>query len=99
MDTRRAIDSIEVLDECFVPDICIDRYLWALYQRAPKQDSISVQEQRKVAVRKRGRLVTVTKTSTRLADEDFSWKESKAAEKAHMATVDYWSEGWIGLSS
>jgi hypothetical protein len=89
MDAHRAIESIEVLDECFVPDICIDRYLWALYLRAPKQDSISVQEQRKVAVRKRGRLVTVTKTFTRLADEDFSWKDPKAAEKSHMATVDY----------
>jgi hypothetical protein len=89
MDAHGAIDSIELLDECFVPDICIDRYLWALYQRAPKQDSISVQERRKVAVRKRGRLVTVTKTSTRLADEDFSWKDPKAAEKVHMATLDY----------
>src|SRR6202012_895929 len=37
----RVIDPIEVFDECFVPDICIDRYLWALYQRAPKEDSIS----------------------------------------------------------
>lgn len=89
IEVQRAIDSIEVLDECFVPDICIDRYLWALYQRAPKQDSISVQERRKVAVRKRGRLVTVTKTFTRLADEDFSWKDPKAAEKTHMTMVDY----------
>jgi D-alanyl-D-alanine carboxypeptidase len=89
VDAHRAMDSIEVLDECFVPDICIDRYLWALYERAPKQDSISVHERRRVAVRKKGRLVTVTKTFTRLADEDFSWKDPKAAEGARMPMVNY----------
>jgi hypothetical protein len=89
VDAHQPIDSTEILDECFVPDICIDRYLWALYQRAPKQDSISVQERRKVAVRKKGRLVTVTKTFTKLADEDFSWKDPKAAERARMPMVDY----------
>src|SRR5690242_12116032 len=30
------VSSTEILHECFVPDICIDRYLWALYQRTPK---------------------------------------------------------------
>jgi hypothetical protein len=89
VDAHQPIDSTEILDECFVPDICIDRYLWALYQRAPKQDSISVQERRKVAVRKKGRLVTVTKTFARLADEDFSWKDPKAAERLRMPMVDY----------
>jgi D-alanyl-D-alanine carboxypeptidase len=89
VDADRPVDSIEILDECFVPDICIDRYLWALYQRAPKQDSISVSERRKVAVRKKGRLVTVTKTFTRLADEDFSWKDPKAADRARISMVDY----------
>jgi hypothetical protein len=89
VDAHQPIDSTEILDECFVPDICIDRYLWALYQRAPKQDSISVQERRKAAVRKKGRLVTVTKTFARLADEDFSWKDPKAAERLRMPMVDY----------
>jgi hypothetical protein len=84
-----AAGSIEVLDECFVVDICIDRYLWALYQRTPKEDAIKTQEQRKVAVKKRGRLVTVTKTFTRLADEDFAWKDPKAAEHVGMSMADY----------
>jgi hypothetical protein len=35
-----ALDSTEVLDECLVADNCVDRYLWALYQRTPKEDSI-----------------------------------------------------------
>ncbi len=31
-------DTVAVLDECFVMDACIDRYLWALYQRTAKED-------------------------------------------------------------
>ena len=84
-----AAGSIEVLDECFVVDICIDRYLWALYQRTPKEDAIKTQERRKVTVKKKGRLVTVTKTFTRLADEDFAWKDPKAAEHVGMPMADY----------
>ena len=64
-------------------------YLWALYQRTPKEDAIKTQERRKVTVKKRGRLVTVTKTFTKLADEDFSWKDPKAAEHAGMPMADY----------
>ena len=29
-----------MVDECLVVDICVDRYLWALYQRTPKEDTI-----------------------------------------------------------
>jgi hypothetical protein len=81
--------SIEIVDECLVVDICIDRYLWTLYRRAPKEDSIKVEEQRKVTVKKRGKTRTVTKTFTRLVDEDFAWKDPKAAEKAGMPMTDY----------
>jgi hypothetical protein len=88
-DTRDAVGTIEVLDECFVVDACIDRYLWALYQRTPKQDSVKVEEQRKVTVKKKRKTVTVTRTFTRLVDEDFAWKDPKAAEKIGMAMTDY----------
>jgi hypothetical protein len=88
-EANRDVGSIEVLDECFVVDTCIDRYLWALYRCTPKEDAIKTQERRKVTVRKKGRLVAVTKTFTRLADEDFSWKDPKAAEHAGMPMVDY----------
>ena len=86
---NQAVGSSEVLDECSVVDTCIDRYLWALYQRTPKEDAIKTQEKRKVTVKKGGRLVTVTRTFTTLADEDFSWKDPKAAENAGMPMVDY----------
>ena len=86
---NRAAGSTEVLDECFVVDTCVDRYLWALYQRTPKEDAVKIQEQRKVTVKKRGRLVTVTKTFTTLTDEDFAWKDPKAADHAGMPMADY----------
>jgi hypothetical protein len=85
----RAVGSTEGPDECLAADSCIDRYLWALYQRTPKEDSVKIQEQRKVTVKKKGRLVTVTKTFTTAADEDFSWKDPKAAEHAGMPMPDY----------
>jgi hypothetical protein len=88
-DAKETVSPIEILDECLVADICIDRYLWALYQRTPKVDTIKVHERRKVTVKKRGKMVTVTKSFTRLVDEDFAWKDPKAAEKAGMPMVDY----------
>jgi hypothetical protein len=86
---NRGVDSTEVLDECLVADTCIDRYLWALYQRTPKEDAVKIQNQRKVTVKKRGRLVSVTRTFTTTADEDFSWKDPKAANHFGMPMADY----------
>jgi hypothetical protein len=88
-DAKEAVNSIEILDECLVADICIDRFLWALYQRTPKEDTIKVQERRKVTVKKKGKTVTVTRSFTRLVDADFTWKDPKAAEKAGMPMMDY----------
>jgi hypothetical protein len=88
-DAKEAVSSIEILDECLVAEICIDRYLWALYERTPKMDTIKVHERRKVTVKKRGKTKTVTKSFTRLVDNDFTWKDPKAAEKAGMTMMDY----------
>jgi hypothetical protein len=88
-DAKEAVRSIEILDECLVADICIDRYLWALYQGTPKEDSIKVHERRKVTVKRRGKTVTVTRSFTRLVDDDFAWKDPKAAEKVGMSMMDY----------
>ncbi|SHL22669.1 hypothetical protein SAMN05444159_5367 [Bradyrhizobium lablabi] len=88
-EVKDAVSSIEILDECLVAEICIDRYLWAIYQRTPKEDTIKVHERRKVTVKKRGKTVTVTKSFTKLVDEDFTWKDPKAAEKAGMPMMDY----------
>ena len=86
---RSAAGSDEVLDECYVVDACVDRFLWTLYQRTPKEDAVKEQDQRKVTVKKKGKTVTVTRTVTRVVDEDFAWKDPKAAEHAGMSTMDY----------
>jgi len=88
-DAGQSVSTIEILDECFVVDVCIDRYLWALYQRTPKEDTIKVDDQRKVTVKRKGKLVTVTRTFTKLVDENFAWKDPKAADKAGMTMTDY----------
>jgi hypothetical protein len=88
-DAGEAATSIEIVDECLVVDICVDRYLWTLYRRAPKEDTIKVEEQRQVTVRKKGKTRTVTRSFTTLVDEDFAWKDPKAAEKASMPMTDY----------
>jgi hypothetical protein len=84
-----SVGSTQVFDDCFAADTCVDRYLWAIYQRTPKEDSVRTQERRKVTFRKKGRLVAVTRTFTTVANEDFSWKDPKAAEKARLPLLDY----------
>ena len=88
-DTGDAVRPLEIVDECLVPEICIDQYLWSLYQRTPKRDTIKVEEQRKVTVKKKGKTLTVIEKFTKLVDQDFTWKDPKAAEKASMSLKDY----------
>jgi len=86
---KEAASSIETPDECLVAEICIDRYLWSVYQRTPKVDTIKVRDQIKVTVKKKGKTRTIIATLTKLVDEDFTWKDPKAAQKAGMSLMDY----------
>jgi hypothetical protein len=88
-DAATPADRIEIVGECIVVDACIDQYLWALYQRTPKEDTINETEQRKVTVKRKGKLVTVTRSFSRQVDNDFAWKDPKAAERAGMSMIDY----------
>jgi len=81
--------GIEVVDDCLVLESCVDRYLWTLYQRAPKEDAVKVEERRQVTIKRKGKQVTVTRTVSHVADEDFAWKDPKAADKFNMPVVDY----------
>ena len=81
------VESNKTPDDC--SDSCIDSYLWTLYERTPKEDSVKEHEQRQVTVKKKGKMVTVTRTVTKIADEDFAWKDFKAAENAGMPVPDY----------
>jgi hypothetical protein len=85
-----APDRLETAGECLVAEACIDQFLWALYERTPKQDTIKEIEHYKVKVRgKKGKMVTVTRTNTRLVPNDFTWKDPKAAERMGMSMIDY----------
>src|SRR5262249_62216345 len=76
-------------DDCLATQECIDRYLWSLYERAPKVDTIKVPERIKVTVKKKGKTRTITKVVIKLVDEDFTWKDPRAAQKAGMPMIDY----------
>ena len=54
-DVGKFVTSIEIVGECLVGDFCVDQYLWALYQRTPKEDTIKEVERRKIAVKRKGR--------------------------------------------
>ncbi|MDP1881702.1 MAG: hypothetical protein Q8K88_02350 [Bradyrhizobium sp.] len=88
-DAATTPGRIELVGECLVAEACIDQFLWALYQRTPKEDTIKEKEQRKVQVKRKGKLVTVTRTFTKLVENDFTWKDPKAAERVGMSMMDY----------
>jgi hypothetical protein len=88
-ERKKPVSSTEVLDECFVPEICIDRYLWMLYQRTPKLDAIKVVDEQKVTVKKDDKTRIIIKKVTKLLNEDFTWKDPEAAEKAGLSLQDY----------
>ena len=88
-DATRGVTSTETRDDCLKRELCVDEYLLSVYQRAPKEDTIKVVERRKVTVEVDGKARTVVKESTTLIDEDFAWKDPKAAEKAGMSLMEY----------
>jgi len=88
-ERREAVPSTEPLDECLVVEICIDDYLWTLYERTQKVDANKIVERKKVTVKKNGKTRTVVKSSTKIVDQDFAWKDPKAAERAGMSLKDY----------
>jgi hypothetical protein len=81
--------SVEAVDDCALSEICIDHYLWSLYQRTPKHDTVKLSKRVKVTVKTKRKTRTVTKTVFELVDEDFTWKDPKAAEKADMSLMEY----------
>ena len=83
------VSSYEALAACPEPEVCIDQYLWSLYERAKKVDTVKVTERTKVTVKKKGKTKTVVKTLTKYVTEDFGWKDPIAAEKAGMSLKDY----------
>ena len=88
-DPQPAARPVETLDECLVVDICVDEYLWSLYERTPKVDTNKVTERIKTTVKRKGKTRTVTKTITKYVVADFTWKDPIAAQRAGMSLKDY----------
>ena len=84
-----AARPVETLDECLVVEICIDEYLWSLYERTPKVDTNKVTERIKSTVKTKGKTRTVIKTITKYVVGDFTWKDPIAAQRAGMSLKDY----------
>jgi hypothetical protein len=83
------VSRLEAPEDCLLADICIDQYLWALYQRTPKQDTNKVVELRKVTIKRKGKTRIVTRGFTKLVDADFTWKDPKAADKVGKPLSKY----------
>ena len=84
-----AVQPVETPDGCLVAEICIDQYLWSLYQRTPKIDTNKVTTRIKTKVKKKGKTRTMTRTITKYVVGDFTWKDPIAAKKAGMSLEDY----------
>ena len=80
---------LETSDECLLAEDCIDQYLWSIYQRARKVDTIKVPERISVTVKRKGKTRTVTRTVIKLVNEDFTWKDPKAAENVGLSMAEY----------
>jgi hypothetical protein len=86
---REPASWAEAYDEWVLSDSSVDRYLWSLYERTPKHDTNKVSTRVKVTRKIRGKTRTITKRSVKIVDEDFTWKDAKAAEQAGMPLMQY----------
>jgi hypothetical protein len=85
---KPSVRPIELPAQCET-DVCIDAYLWSLYERTPKIDTVKKPKQSKVTVKKDGKTRTVTRTAMEYATDDFTWKDPAAAQRSGMSPMDY----------
>jgi len=88
-ELKPAKRPLETLNECLVAQICIDDYLWSLYESTPKVDTNKVTERIRTTVKKKNKTLTVMKTITKYVIADFTWKDPAAAQRAGMSLQDY----------
>lgn len=81
--------AAESVEDCILKSVCVDQYLFALYEKAPKEDAVEVQGEKKVRIRKKGKIAIVTRKWTSVTEEDFSWKDPQAANRAGMSLPSY----------
>src|SRR5262249_25602636 len=85
---KQPVRPIDPAAQCITDD-CIDAYLWSLYERTSKIDTVKTPEKRKVTVQKNGKTRTVTQTIMTYVTSDFTWKDPAAAQRAGMPVKDY----------
>jgi hypothetical protein len=83
------VTSVRSSDECISVETCINQYLWTVYERTPKFDTVKMEERISTTVKKKGKRQTGTKTVAKLVSEDFTWKDPDAAQKVSMSTMDF----------
>jgi hypothetical protein len=88
-DLKPPVRRAETPNECLVAEICIDEYLWSLYEGTPKVDTNKMTERIKATIKKKGKTRTVTRTITKYVVGDFTWKDPIAAQRAGMSIKDY----------
>src|SRR5262249_22822438 len=94
-NAARPAPSSQGVRACLEPNVCIDQYLWSLYERTPKVDTVKVPERIKVKIKNKGnnkgkgKTRTVVKTLTKYITQNFAWKDPIAAQKAGMSLKDY----------
>jgi hypothetical protein len=86
---KPAVRPSDTPNECLVPEICIDEYLWSLYERTPKIDTNKVTEKIKTTVKTKDKTRTITKSIIKYVVGDFTWKDPIAARRAGMELKDY----------
>jgi hypothetical protein len=87
-DRKPPAGAIDSPHEC-AADTCIDEYLWSLYERTPKIDTVKVPQKIKATVKTKGKTRTVTRTVDTYVADDFTWKDPAAAQRAGMSLMDY----------
>ncbi|MBO0754959.1 MAG: hypothetical protein J2P54_03805 [Bradyrhizobiaceae bacterium] len=81
--------ALETTDKCLVEEGCVDQYLYSLYERTPKIDTVKVSEKKKTKVKSKGRTRFVAKTVTKFVTEDYTWKDLAAARRVGMSLKEY----------
>jgi len=89
VDPGARVTSVRSSDECLLTENCINEYLWSVYARTPKFDTVKIEERVSATAKKKGKRQNSTKTVAKLVSEDFTWKDPDAAQKAGMSTMDF----------
>jgi hypothetical protein len=88
-ELKPVVRRVEILHECLVLEVCIDEYLWALYERTPKVDTNKIIQRVKTTVKRKGKTRTVMKSVAKYVTGDFTWKDPIAAQRVGMSLKDY----------